>query len=152
MFSNPVYGPRIVPFGQPRTSADVLPNGRPAFRVTNRFTDPDPFNGYKPHGAIDIANYYCGDSVLNMLRGIAYLLKDPNGALGVEVRHPNGYKTQVWHLAKQTVKNGQSIYKGRRLGYVGKTGLDIGGCHIHIVCYDPLGRKVDIWPLLNQNR
>lgn len=148
---NPVYGPRIVPFGQPRTSFDVLPNGRPGFRVTQRYTDWDVFLGRAIHGALDLGNYYCGDSVIAPLRGVCRVLRDPNGALGVEIRHPNGWRTQFWHLAKVNIVTGQSVFRGRRIGWVGSTGLDIGGCHLHFVLINPSGTKVDPWPYLYQN-
>ena len=151
MFHNPVYGPRIVPFGEPRTRADYLPNGHPGFRVTQRFADWAVFLKKSIHGAIDIANYNCGDDVLAMLRGVCVVLRDPNGAIGVEIRHPNGWRSQYWHLRKVNVVTGQSVFRGRRIGWVGSTGLDIGGCHLHLVAINPSGVKVDPWPLLYQN-
>jgi murein DD-endopeptidase MepM/ murein hydrolase activator NlpD len=152
MFHNPTQGPRIVPFGEARTRYDVLPNGRPGFRVTQRFADWDVYLHKPIHGAIDIGNFYCGDSILAMLRGVCTVLKDPNGAIGVEIRHPNGWRSQYWHLSKVNVVTGQSVYRGRRIGWVGSTGLDIGGCHCHIVAINPSGVKVDPWPLLYQNQ
>src|ERR1044072_505958 len=119
MFHNPVYGPRIVSFGQARTRTDVLPNGRPGFRVTQRFSDWDVFLKKSIHGAIDIANFYCGDDVLAMLRGVCVVLHDPNGAIGVEIRHPNGWRSQYWHLRKVNVGTGESVVGGRRIGWVG---------------------------------
>lgn len=150
IFHMPVYGPRIVPFGQARQSTDVIPRtqdvhgvSHPSFRITQRFTDPDVFNGYRPHNAIDLGNYYCGESVLAMLRGTCHLLRDPSGALGVQINHPNGWISQYWHLMRWNVKEGQSVYRGRRIGWVGSTGLDIGGCHLHVVTINPDGHYVD---------
>lgn len=97
---------------------------------------------------MDIGNYYCGDEVLAMLRGVCTLLRDPNGALGVRITHPNGWKSEYWHLSSYNVKNGQSVFRGRRIGWVGKTGLDIGGCHLHVVTINPAGTKVDPFPLI----
>ena len=150
MFGNPVRGPRIVPFGQPRLRTDVLNNGHPAFRVTQSFGHWDAiFGGI--HGAMDIGNFFCGDSVYSMLGGVAIHLRDPNGALGVEVSHANAWRTQVWHLSKINVPNGVRVPKGRLLGRVGSTGLNIGGCHVHVVTIDPMGHIRDPWPLLDQN-
>ena len=71
MFRNPVYGPRIVPFGQPSLSTDVLKNGHPAFSVTQRFHDWDAIFRNRVHGAMDIGNFYCGDNVLAMRAGVS---------------------------------------------------------------------------------
>lgn len=154
MFDNPVGGPRIVPFGQPRKPTDVLKNGHPGFRVTQSFNHWDAIFRNRIHGAMDIGNFFCGDSLKAMDSGTAIHLRDPNGALGVEVRHPNGYRTQLWHMGRISLKvpSGSVVRAGERLGRVGRTGLDIGGCHCHVVVLDPTGRRVDPWPLLNQNR
>jgi len=160
MFHNPVYGPRIVPYLQPRLPTDLIPLKQDAhsirhagFRVTQKFNRAnDAYFPGKPHLALDMANYQCGESVLATLRGICYILRDPNGAIGVEIRHPNGWRTQYWHLSRVNIKNGQSVYRGRRIGWVGSTGLDIGGCHLHFVAINPQGVAVDPWPLLYQNR
>jgi len=159
MFHNPVYGPRIVPYLQPRLPSDVIPLAQDAhnrshvgFRVTQKFNPAtDAYFPGKPHLAIDIANYQCGESVLAMMRGVCTILRDPNGAIGVRITHPNGWKTEYWHLSRVNIKSGQFVYRGRRIGWVGSTGLDIGGCHLHLVAIDPQGRYRDIWYLLYQN-
>ena len=150
MFRKPVGGPRIVPFGTARLKTDVLYNGHPGFRVTQRFGDYDAIFRNRIHGAMDIGNFYCGDSVYAMAAGIAHRLRDPNGALGVAVFHSNGYRTEVWHLSTYAVAHGASVRAGQRIGKVGSTGLDIGGCHAHVVVYDPSGRPVDPWPLITR--
>jgi hypothetical protein len=153
MFGNPVEGPRVVPFGTARTAKDVLPNGRPSFRVTQRFNDYDAIvqNGSGRHGALDLGNYHCGDKVIAMLAGTAKTLSDPNGAIGVELTHSNGYKSQYWHLQSRAVHAGATVNKGQLIGYVGQTGLTIGGCHLHLVTINSRGTVVDPWPLLDQN-
>ena len=152
MFGNPVLGPRIVPFGQPRLQTDRLPNGHPGFRVTQRFGDPDAFFPGQIHGALDLGNYYEGDAVVAMEDGVVVPLADPNGALGQEVQHDNGYRTQSWHLKRRVDLLGMRINRGRTIGYVGKTGLTIAGAHLHLAVYDPDGQLVDPWPLLDQNK
>lgn len=151
MFGNPVQGPRVVPFGAARTAADRLPNGRPSFRVTQRFSDLDAFFRDRIHGAMDLGNFYCGDAVLAMEGGHAVHVKDAAGALGIRITHPNGYRSEYWHLSSRKVGSGVSVGRGQHIGGVGSTGLDIGGCHLHVVVLDPQGRKVDPWPLLDQN-
>ena len=151
MFRNPVGGPRIVPFGQARKPTDYLKNGHPGFRVTQRFYDWDAFFHTAIHGAMDVANFNCGDNVFAMGPGWCQRLRDPNGALGVRVNHPNGYKSECWHLSRLTVKDGQQVLSGKKIGEVGSTGLVIAGCHVHVIVIDPTGRRIDPWPLLNQN-
>lgn len=152
MFGNPVLGPRIVPFGQPRLQTDELPNGHPAFRVTQRFGDWDALFRNRIHGAIDIGNFYEGDAVLAMEDGFVIPLADPNGALGQEVQHDNGYRTQVWHLSRRVELMGTYVQRGRTIGYVGRTGLTISGAHVHVACFNAKGEQVDPWPLLDQNK
>ena len=153
-FGNPVQGPRIVPYLQPRTSRDVLPNGHPAFRVTQLYsTSNDVFNPGHPHLAIDIGNYNCGDRLLSMSSGRVQYLRDPNGALGVQVTHPTGWRTQLWHIARYRVPNGYwSPRRGVWIADVGSTGLDIGGCHCHVATISPGGSYVNPWLMLDQNQ
>jgi len=152
MFRNPVQGPRIVPFLQPRTTQDVLPNGHPGFRVTQRFGDRDAFGFPGIHGAMDIGNFWCGDKLLAMKYGTVQYLVDPNGALGIQLTHRNGWKSQIWHLSRFRVADGSVVRRGKWIADVGSTGLDIGGCHAHVVAITPQGKHVDIWPLLDQNQ
>lgn len=152
MFGNPVLGPRIVPFAQPRLEADVLPNGHPGFRVTQRFNDWDAIFHTRIHGALDVANFHCGDAVVAMGDGVVTPLGDPNGALGQNIDHGNGYSTQYYHLSRRVNLIGEQVKRGRTIGYVGKTGLNTAGCHLHIVVLNPKRQEVDPWPLLDQNR
>lgn len=152
MFGNPVLGPRVVPFAQPRLQTDVLPNGHPSFRVTQRFNDWDAIFHTKEHGALDMGNFHCGDAVVAMADGVVTPLADPNGALGQNIDHDNGYSTQYWHLQRRVELGGQRVKKGRTIGYVGKTGLNTAGCHLHLVVINPKRQLVDPWPLLDQNR
>lgn len=149
-FGNPALGPRIVPFGVARTAADVLPNGRPAFRITQRYGDWDAFFRDRIHGATDIGNFYCGDSIIAMDGGWASLLRDPNGALGVRLRHANGWHTEYWHLGRALVSEGQWASKGQPVGSCGNSGLDIGGCHCHIKMQTAAGVWVDPAPYFNR--
>ena len=151
-FRNPVGGPRVVPFGTARTSADVLRNGHPGFRVTQRYGDWDAFFKTRIHGGTDMGNYYCAENVYAMAAGTVWLFSDSAGAKVVEIAHANGYKTQYWHLAKyrKGLASGQQVVKGYRIGIHGSTGLDIGGCHLHIGMKDATGRPIDPWPYMNQ--
>ena len=147
-YGNPARGPRIVPFGSARTANDRLANGRPSFRVTQRFADTDAFFGGK-HNAIDIGNYYCGDEILAMNPGRVTTRKDTYGALIVEIDHGNGEVSGYGHLGSFAVSSGATVARGQVIGYVGDTGLG-GVCHCHVTIRRN-GTPVDPWPLLDQN-
>ena len=44
----------------------------------------------------------------------------------VRIRHANGYETLYGHLSRISVKSGQRVSQGRRVGAVGRTGLASG--------------------------
>ncbi len=146
---NPTQGPRIVPFGVTRTSNDVLPNGQPSFRVTQRFGDTDRYFG-GPHGAIDIGNYRCGDALLAAVAGTIRNVKDAYGALITEIKEPSGALVGYGHLSRFDRANGSQVIAGAVIGYVGDTGLG-GVCHCHFYRKDATGKLLDPWPLLDQN-
>lgn len=151
MLGNPTTGPRIVPFGAARLASDRLPNGHPGFRVTQRFSDLDAFFHDRIHGALDIANFYCGDVMRAMIAGRAEHLRDPNGALGVRITSADRlHQVEIWHLAEITVAAGATVAKGAQVGLCGSTGLDIAGCHAHIR-YLRSGVPADPWLYLDQN-
>jgi len=140
-----------VPFGSARLASDRLPNGHPGFRVTQRFSDLDAYFHDRIHGAIDIANFYCGDTLLSMIAGRVEHLQDPNGALCLRIVSSDGkHAAELWHVARRLVAHGSSIAKGQPVATVGSTGLDIAGCHCHIR-YIRFGVPVDPWPWLDQN-
>ena len=150
IFGNPVDGPRIVPFGEARLPTDKLPNGHLGFRVTQRFADVNLTYSPKPHGALDVGNYVCGDRVIATAPGTARRFgPDANGALAVIVSHVDGWVTEYWHLAAFTITNGQSVVPGQQIGVVGDTGLG-AVCHLHFVVKRN-GVLTDPWPLLIQN-
>ncbi len=146
---NPTQGPRIVPFGTDRTSSDRLPNGRPSFRVTQRFGDPDRYFG-GIHGAIDLGNYNCGDVLLASVAGTVRNLKDRYGALITEIIESGGALVGYGHLSRFGRANGSVVAPGAIIGYVGDTGLG-GVCHCHFYRKDASGKLLDPWPLLAQN-
>jgi murein DD-endopeptidase MepM/ murein hydrolase activator NlpD len=97
-----------------------------------------------------MANYNRGDAIIASLAGDAIPLQDPNGAVGVELQHDNGWRTQYWHMEKRAVQFGR-VLKGATIGYVGSTGLTTSPV-LHFVAIDPQGQSRDPWPLLDQNR
>lgn len=150
MFQNPVLGPRIVPYQGSYTPKDVLPNGRPAFRVTAPFGSTDPLHP-TPHTGMDIGNFNCGDAVLAVADGRFYAMQDSSGALGARLRLATGWTVDVWHVAGFTVAHGTRVSAGQQIARIGSTGFSTG-CHGHVEAIDPRGKRVDIWPLLFQNR
>ena len=152
MIGDMTTAPRIVPFGTARLLNDRMSNGHPAMRVTQRFNDLDAYFGDRIHGAMDIANFYCGDPLYAPISGRATRLKDPNGALGIRVT-AGSLVVEMWHLSKYAVADGATVTKNSTIcGYVGSTGLDIAGCHVHVTASTDGGNtKRDPWPLLDQN-
>lgn len=154
----PMHAPRVIPFGEPHTPSDRLPNGRPGPRVTQRFGDTDAYFMDRIHGAIDIGNFHCGDEILAMIPGVAMRISDPQGALGIRISHASGAVVEVWHLSGWAIGQWTTVLPGMTIGYLGASGLNIGGCHAHIM-YGPNGpgnyyTRVgwdDPWPRLRQN-
>jgi len=146
-FTNPVAGPRIVPFGIERTASDTLPNGRDAFRVTStaemHATRKPPLSNAP---AIDLGNYKPGDDVTAMATG-RVILVDPKQGL-VRVDHGSGWVSGYAHMSDIAVKVGEQVGPSTVLGKVGKTGTS--EVHLHLgITHN--GVAQDPWPLLAQN-
>ena len=140
-----VEGPRIVPQGKARTTIDKLPNGHLGFRVTQPFI-------VGKHDGIDLGNFVCGDRILAPHDGYLRRRTDTYGALIVEITESDGMITAMGHLSSIARANGP-VKRGQLVGYVGATGLDRGGCHIHLTrMVTPSRATVDPWPRLEQNR
>lgn len=124
------------------------PAGNIDFVVTQDFNDPDAYyGGTTTHRAVDLGNFRCGDAVCAMHAGRAYLVQDAAGALGVVVDHGYGITTEYWHLSARSVANGQPVIAGTIIGRHGATGINIGGCHLHVECKRN-GVRVDPEPLM----
>ena len=83
--------------------------------------------------AIDIGNGFCGEPILAMADGVAQRVVDPSGALGARVVHSPRISSEYWHFEAWSIGPGSvSVKAGDRLGYLGKSGLSVGGCHCHI--------------------
>lgn len=147
---NPSSAPRIVPYGEARTSADVMASGNPAFRVTQRFADTDRYFG-GPHGALDLGNFNCGDVLLSSIAGRVVNKRDIYGALICEIMADSGDVVGYGHLRAYGKTTGYLVGEGVIVGYVGDTGLG-GVCHCHFYHRLPNGRLTDPWPELEQNR
>ena len=59
----------------------------------------------------------------------------------VIISHGNGYQTLYAHMQNYTVKAGQTVNQGERIGYVGSTGYSTGP-HLHFTVYKN-GKLID---------
>jgi hypothetical protein len=50
-----------------------------------------------------------------------------------------GWRTRLCHFDSIAVRNGQTVRKGQYLGYMGDTGTQARGVHLHVDVYDPAG-------------
>ncbi len=53
----------------------------------------------------------------------------------IVINHNNGYRTVYAHLASISVKAGQTVEKGSKIGVMGTTGDSTGGIHLHFEVY-----------------
>ncbi len=61
---------------------------------------------------------------------VVAVTEDPAYGLVVDIRHPLGMVTRYAHLSEQSVRQGQWVWRGRRIGGVGMTGRATGP-HLH---------------------
>lgn len=104
----------------------------------------------RPHLGVDYGAPY-GTSVLASASG-RVVFAGTNGGFGkqVRIRHGNGYTTGYGHLSRITVKAGEAVSQGERIGKVGATGLATGA-HLDYRVQDRQGRyinprKMVSWP------
>ncbi|PJJ83264.1 M23 family metallopeptidase [Mucilaginibacter auburnensis] len=112
----------FTPMGYPRISA-----------FTSRFGyRSDPFSSGRAeyHPGIDFKGNY-GDGVKCTANG-RVVAAGWAGGYGncVRVKHNNGYETLYGHLSRITVKVGQKVSVGDKVGQVGSTGRSTGA-HLH---------------------
>jgi murein DD-endopeptidase MepM/ murein hydrolase activator NlpD len=150
-------------FGNPVAQAVIRPPGSPTvvgdFRVTQPFgptsvTAEPPGHGYPHfHGGVDIGNGKCGDPLLAMSDGKITLAGKVSGSAaliirGIDPAFPD-LEWAVAHCATITVKVGQFVHQGDRIGTLGTTGAT--ACHVH-VGLKLKGVSIDVWPYLDQNQ
>lgn len=66
----------------------------------------------------------------------------------VKIRHANGYCTLYAHMAYISVKDGESVKQGQKIGYMGNTGNSYGA-HLHFEVRDKSDSRVNPEPYLN---
>ena len=109
----------------------------------------DPINGVLSfHTGIDLrAN--TGTTVMAALDGVVSVVTE-NWLYGkyIIVTHDNGYKTMYGHLSAYSVREGDRVTRGRKIGEVGNTGRSTGP-HLHFGIYDRNNRLINPLDLLN---
>ena len=77
---------------------------------------------------------------------------DDTAGTHVSVRHPSGLVTRYFHLEEGSlcVRTGDSVRRGQRLGWMGRTGRATGE-HLHFQL-ERDGIPVDPWPFLANER
>ncbi|ANP27959.1 hypothetical protein DAD186_14090 [Dermabacter vaginalis] len=85
----------------------------------------------KFHEGIDLGNT-CGTPVYAVQDGVVDHAGPKGSASGnaVVLNHEGGVVTRYYHLSAWTVKKGQTVKRGQRIGSVGTTGRSTG-CHLH---------------------
>jgi murein DD-endopeptidase MepM/ murein hydrolase activator NlpD len=116
------------------------------------------------HDGLDMATF-CGDTVRAAHRGVVLAagrhFDDVVGWVGdlapyyrtLDTRHlwddlpnvvvvddGNGYRSIYAHMSRVTVRVGQTVRAGQRIGYEGATG-HASGCHVHYGLFSPLETK-----------
>lgn len=92
----------------------------------------DPFTGVRRfHNGIDLANVP-GSGVVAAMSGTVVHIESQPGNYGrfVIVRHDKGYQTLYAHLDSWSVRVGQRVTQGQRIGNMGNTGRSTGP-HLH---------------------
>ena len=104
---------------------------------------------HSPQNSVDFnrTNDY-GDTVVASAAGkVSRVENEGNTSYGrwVEIDHGNGYRSRYAHLSVQSVKLGQSVAQGQKIGEVGSTGGS-SGPHLH---YEERRDGVAIRPVFN---
>ena len=118
--------------------------------ITSRYgMRKDPISGVLQfHGGVDFrAN--TGTPIMASLDGTISVVAE-NWLYGkyIIMSHGNGYKTIYGHLSAFSVKQGDKIARGRKIGEVGNTGYSTGP-HLHFGIFNKNNRLVNPMDLLN---
>ena len=109
----------------------------------------DPKNGVMSfHNGIDL-RASIGAPVVAVLDGTVSVVSE-NWLYGkyIILSHSNGYKTLYAHLNAYSVKHGDKVSQGKKIGEAGDTGYSTGA-HLHFGIYDKNGKFVNPLDLLN---
>jgi len=109
----------------------------------------DPKNGtLQFHAGVDFRGKI-GTPVMASLDGVVSVVSD-DWLYGkfIIINHYNGYKTLYGHLNAYSVKEGDKVARGKKIGEVGNTGYSTGP-HLHFGVFDKNGKLVNPLDLLN---
>lgn len=117
-----------------KAEADAVPSGWPTLsrKLTSTFGyRKDPFTGRSAfHAGVDMAGR-SGDPVYAAGDGtVEESAFDRSKGHYVVLRHRNGLRSVYMHLKKRTVKSGEAVKRGERIGQLGSTGRSTGP-HLH---------------------
>jgi murein DD-endopeptidase MepM/ murein hydrolase activator NlpD len=96
----------------------------------------DPFTGIRRmHYGVDLANH-TGTTVKATMSGTVIVIGDQPLGYGnyIVIRHARGFQSLYGHLNKISVRNGQRINQGQKIGEMGNSGRSTGP-HLHFALY-----------------
>ncbi len=107
-----------------------------SWRLTSKFGNrPDPFTGVKSyHTGIDMAAPLKTAVKASADGKVSVCSYSPVYGNYVIITHDNGYQTLYAHLYAATVKKGQVVTQGTKIGLLGNTGYSTGP-HLHFSVY-----------------
>jgi murein DD-endopeptidase MepM/ murein hydrolase activator NlpD len=118
--------------------------------ITSKFgMRKDPISGNLSfHTGIDI-RAGTGAPVMAAMDGTVSVTSE-NWVYGkyVIISHPNGFKTLYAHLSAISVKQGDRVTQGRKIGEAGNTGYSTGS-HLHFSVYDRNNKLINPLDLLH---
>lgn len=102
------------------------------YRITSRFGPRvDPFNGRTAmHDGLDMAGPYKQPVTATADGEVVFAGRRSRYGRVVEIDHGHGLVTRYAHLAKITVRRGESVRLGRTIGLLGSSGRS-SGPHVH---------------------
>ena len=109
----------------------------------------DPFTGKRRfHNGIDLANA-SGTRISATMSGTVADVGDRPSGYGkyVIIKHANGYQSLYGHMSRITVREGQYVYQGTKIGEMGNTGRSTGP-HLHFSIYknnSPVNPLTYLW-------
>ena len=109
----------------------------------------DPISGNLAfHRGVDLRGNI-GAAVMAAMDGTVSVVSE-NWLYGkyIIISHGNGYKTLYAHLNSTSVRQGDRVIRGRKIGEVGNTGYSTGP-HLHFGIYDKNGKVVNPLDLLH---
>lgn len=129
-----------------------------------RYDAADPFGNYGgrqyPHTGSDWNGVPAGTAAMAIGTGVV-VNKQWHAGNGntVTVKLPDGHYYAYLHLnAEAPVAVGQAVTIGQVIGYVGNTGTNSQGAHLHITvsdspsAYAGLGNKIDPWQFIQDHK